>query len=443
METTLKSGNSNYCQVAVQEVLFSAIIIRKTNTPLPFETPNIGESSSQQQGDPEHKEIPEISESERTQRADEHHQQEHEDRDRDIREADRVLDRGQMIAEAEERLNTIIDSEEAQIKAIEDARRSAGAFGKFHRWLTKSDPYELDIKTCRNTIGAATHGKNLLREAQAETNTNAQADLINQARILSGLGEMNATNFDNPVGMRQVRAGDRAFHEQLLKDEQEAITVSRDVAVSTITTAGTLGGGAAVNVLGKGGHMAATTTLAAMRSGAVIGGTIAAAESTAHNIDDVQRGEKDIKEATTDIAKDTMVGAALGAGLGAAGKKLEKPLKKAGNKFKKLWNRMRGKSIPEPPPPPPLKQVKPPSERKSPEQSPPQQPAQSPQTASPTDIKAEHKAPSVTPKPKAAPSVPSVWKQGDRIQGRALRAADGEELPPLDYKVVGRKTGDP
>jgi predicted RNA binding protein YcfA (HicA-like mRNA interferase family) len=221
-------------------------------------------------------------------------------------------------AETNQRLDMIINREGSTIRSAEQAKRDSGWFGGLSRALTLSDPYKIEISNARQKIGTAQHARTFVEQAKKEKDPLRKVELLNQARRLAGLREVKPGSFNvseqRPQSSGLNRVDIDNSHFEL---EQEAITVTRDVAITTVVTVGTLGGGAAGSLATRGSQVAAQSTARVVGQAAFMGGLEAGAESTARNIDDVQRGEVTVGQAVGRVTRDTAVGAAFGGSIGA------------------------------------------------------------------------------------------------------------------------------
>ncbi len=248
---------------------------------------------------------------------------ERKDHNAEVASADEKVTKEQTMQETSSMIDGIIKREEANIHTIQKHKVTSGWFGKFNRLLTGSDPYAIDTDGGKKIIATMQFAKQLLEEAKTALTDKEQRELMNAARRMCGLSEVDA-NYQEIGGVTDMGVN-RTVQDQgeRYKTEQEAITVSRDVAVTAIVTGATLGTGTVLGAGAKG----VQTVGAAVRGGATMGGTIAGMESGAKNIDDVQRGEKTIGEAAQATAIDTTKGAAGGGlfgGIFSAGGKLMK-----------------------------------------------------------------------------------------------------------------------
>jgi hypothetical protein len=228
------------------------------------------------------------------------------------------------IAETEERIRMVLSREQSIIDNNEQLRTSTGLFGKFHRMLTLSDPYEIEIKNSRQVMSTMNYMRQFLAQAKQETDPVQKAELINRARRVLGMRvvtpELTVSDEVPTTRQRTVR-GTEHFDV-----EQQNIDVSRDAALDVGITAATLGGGAVANLGRKGAQVAGTEAIKqglkyaaaqGAKEGAVTGAVFSATTSTGKNIDEVVSGRKGVGEAMQDVATDTAKGTAMGAGLGA------------------------------------------------------------------------------------------------------------------------------
>lgn len=230
-----------------------------------------------------------------------------------------------VIAETEERIRMALNREETNIKNNEQLRSSTGLFGKFHRALTLSDPYEIEIKNSRQVIGTMQVVRGFLEQAKQEKDPAQKVELINRARRVLGMRIVTpefAVSDMAPATQQRVVRGTEHFDV-----EQKNIDVSRDVALDVGVTVATLGGGAVANLGRKGAQIAGTeaakqglkyAAVQGAKEGAVMGGVTSAGVSVGKNIDEIQSKEKSVVEAAKDVTKDTAKGTVLGGVLGVA-----------------------------------------------------------------------------------------------------------------------------
>ncbi|MDD5751167.1 MAG: hypothetical protein PHS73_01445, partial [Candidatus Peribacteraceae bacterium] len=212
------------------------------------------------------------------------------------------------LGKIEAMLSSIEHREQSSMKDAEAARKETGLFGKFHRFLTLSDPYELVIRRSKQTISTiARLRETLLSEIKSEMEQGDRADKEKVADLLDRL-EGNIRTF-NKVDFSLNKAFDV---------EQDAITVTRDVGIAAATLPAALVGG----TVSAGVHGAA-------RLGALQAAKTTLLASGAMNAEDVQRGVKTIREAVADTAVDTTTAAIAGAAIGAAAAKGGEIIKKA------------------------------------------------------------------------------------------------------------------
>lgn len=221
--------------------------------------------------------------------------------------------------ETRERAEMTIRRESSFAKLSEETRASTGLFGQFHRALTLSDPYEIEIQRSRQAVSTARYGQSLIDAAEHETNPAKRLELLNSARRLYGMREATEQwgESDTPPPVRPSGKLDSS-HFAL---EDRAIDVSRDVAVYTTVTVGTLGASVYSSAAAKGaqgvGAVVHTTLREAAVRGAVYGGTQSAVESGVIAVDDVHERKRTAGEAAVDVAVSTGRGAVFGAAFGA------------------------------------------------------------------------------------------------------------------------------
>jgi len=160
--------------------------------------------------------------------------------------------------ETKEKIRRIISREEASIRGSMENRDSAGPFGKFHRWLTKSDPYKLDISNAKRVIGTTGVAERFMNQARAETDPKKKVDTMNKARRILGMREIKGEQFvvsdkaPTSTGVSRVNTDTERYDL-----EQKLITVSREVAIDVGVTVASLGTGTVANLVRKGGMVAA------------------------------------------------------------------------------------------------------------------------------------------------------------------------------------------
>lgn len=233
--------------------------------------------------------------------------------------------KGRVMTEMDQAIAMVENREQWHIKNNEKAREDTGWFGKFHRVLTLSDPYAIEISNSKQELNRMQFIRGILEQATGERDSVRQLDLVNQARRSLGMRELNVDYSESeeaPVTRQKTVRGTEHFDV-----EQEAIDVSRDVAIEAGVTAATLGAGAVANLGKKGAQVAATevakrTFAEAVKQGAKEGAAMGAAmsggSSAGRNIDDVLNNETTVGEAIDNVAYDTATGAAAGAVIGGA-----------------------------------------------------------------------------------------------------------------------------
>ena len=227
--------------------------------------------------------------------------------------------RGTAIEETRVRIGDVIRRENRHIQDTEADRKSSGRFGKFNRFLTGSDPYEIEIKNSKQTIGTMDVLQQFLDQAGNETDPAKQAELINKARRVLGMREVTndfVNSKEAPTTRQRSVTGTEHFDV-----EQDAITVSEKTARDAIIAVGTapLGIGAA-GIKG------------AIRVGAEVGAASAGLASTYENTVAVKEGKKTVGDAIKDVAADTGRSAVVGAAFGVAGHGAAKGLGKVGER---------------------------------------------------------------------------------------------------------------
>ncbi len=207
-----------------------------------------------------------------------------------------------------------LSREQSVIDNNKQLRSSTGLFGKFHRMLTLSDPYEIEIKNSRQVMSTMNYMRQFLAQAKQEKDPAQKAELINRARRVLGMRvvtpEFTVSDAAPTTQQRTVRG-----------------TEHFDVALDASVTLATLGGGAMANIGRRGVEMAGKqivkeglkrVVVQGAKEGAVMGGVTSAGVSVGMNIDEIQSKGKSIGMAAEDVAKDTAKGAALGGVLGVA-----------------------------------------------------------------------------------------------------------------------------
>lgn len=318
-----------------------------------------------------------------------------------------------VLQETAERLAAIVRREQSVAKQSARDRKDAGLFGKFHRALTGSDPFEIDIKNSKQRIATAEYAETFLGQAKHESDPAQKVDLINIARRLAGMRELNedftvSENAPRSSGLNRMDTDVERYNV-----EQKAIDVSEQVARDAIIAAGTapLGAGA----VGLKGAMAA---------GARIGGEAAFAGSVVQNIDAVHRGEKTMDQAAKDIVADTAEGAATGAVTGAASHGLARGIPKVTEKIRR--------SSVEPPVSKPAPQVDSASTRAA---EPP--PKTSPSKSTSEKINEAPEQPSTAGETSSKPESPSADKPEFPQEGKseAATSAASETMELLNKKL--------
>ena len=221
-----------------------------------------------------------------------------------------------LFQETVRKLEMIRNRELFTVKNMEQMRKETGWFGSFHRFVTLSDPYAIEIQKARNTAATAEYAKSFVAEAQEEKDPAKRAELLNQARRLAGLREVDEKTFlvrdeaPKPSVLNKVDLDQSHF-----KLEQEAISVSRNVAMAAGSSAALVmapviaGGLAATGVTGTG---AAATGVAAKVGMPMLTAALTTAElSGAAAYDDVKAGLQTPKQAVKQVGTHVAVATAL------------------------------------------------------------------------------------------------------------------------------------
>ncbi len=167
------------------------------------------------------------------------------------------------LARARQRVNEVIGREQQAIIS-ENAGRESGnnwfRFGTFHRWLTNSDPYEIQITNAHMNISRMRPLVEQLDKAASQPDA---------------LAKIRATETAFAI-IRNANRSDANANQELYKLEQEAITVTRDVSIAIATTVATLGTSAAFSLAARGttaaanaANTGATATLSMLRQATV------------------------------------------------------------------------------------------------------------------------------------------------------------------------------
>jgi curved DNA-binding protein CbpA len=208
-----------------------------------------------------------------------------------------VHTRNQMVlGNLKSRAKDMINREQSTIDGATQDKKASGWIGSVNRFLTLSDPYAIEIKKAKQKIGLIKNTQNILintieqelAKGPEKTDANKVNDLL--GRVANSWRTVNRVDTD-------------AEH---FKVEQEAITVTRKVAIAVVTMPVAFVGAPASAGVG-----------AVARFGAAKGAQMASLSSAASNIDEVEQGNKTVGEAIVDTTIDTGIGAATGAVMGA------------------------------------------------------------------------------------------------------------------------------
>jgi len=212
----------------------------------------------------------------------------------------------ELYREINERSRMVITGETSMMENAENGRKNSGWFGKLNRFVTLSDPYEIDIRNAKQKINTMEY----VRKLQLPI---IDAELAKKSQDMDIPKVIDAMNsFRNVVStLSKVNLDSDRW-----KQEQEALKVTRDVAITVMTLPTAFVGGAASASIQGVGRLAAIK--AAAQAGARIGARVAFTESTVRNTDEVVSGSKTFGEAAYDTTKDTAKGAATGAVVGVA-----------------------------------------------------------------------------------------------------------------------------
>ncbi|MEI8045411.1 MAG: hypothetical protein WCL11_28640, partial [Verrucomicrobiota bacterium] len=153
------------------------------------------------------------------------------------------------VREVVERIDSLIHTENIIIKSKEQDRDSGGLFGKFHRLVTTSDPFAIDISRGKNVIESAEHVRTFLTEAMGQADPAKSAELINQARRVLGMREITNDFNDTGKGPQSLGMNKVDFDSQHFVVEEKAIEASGDAAETGLDIVGvvaTMGASAAV-----------------------------------------------------------------------------------------------------------------------------------------------------------------------------------------------------
>lgn len=224
---------------------------------------------------------------------------------------------------------TIASRERSYARDAAESRNETGLFGSFHRALTLSDPYELEIRNSSQRAAAAeVAATNLDRELRRRLEVNDLRDLgslvatMNQCRRVFGMRQIDPRSLtelnEAPVSHGLNRGSHTTEH---FDNEQQAITVSRDVAIDSIVAVGTLGLGSGIGVSARGARVVAQTgSRLTLREAATAGARLGAAQGVMSSVpratEEYNQGNLNLGEAVGVIARDTAVSAALGGVLG-------------------------------------------------------------------------------------------------------------------------------
>ncbi|GEM_PF-6051176 len=231
-----------------------------------------------------------------------------------------------------QRIQAVLNREQSNINANEMGHIESGVFGTFHRIVTQSNPYDMEISNSRKRMETVRYANDMLDAAKMEPDVTKQVEQLNAVRRILGMREVNADftpSEENPTGEKAIRGVEH------FKQDQELMDVSRDVAMEGVMALGSLGGGAVAGVARKGAQVVAQQGLKyavkqAATEGAKEGAAMAGALSASQNADEYMSGDKTAGEAIADVTVDTAKGAAVGAAIGGV-------LPIAGRGFGKTW----------------------------------------------------------------------------------------------------------
>lgn len=207
-----------------------------------------------------------------------------------------------------------IDRENDYIQFLKEGKKEAGLFSRFSSKFASHDPYQLQIDKANQQLKSLKYIRDdSLAKAFEGLAKGPEADyddIANQTRIAK-----ESLDLWTKAADVQTDVWDR---------EQEALSISRDAAVTVITLPAVFVSGAATAGV-KG----------AAKLGAGQGAKLATLTSGAANIDDVSSGKKTVGEGVRDTVADGAKGAAAGAALGGALSKAGQGIKSAVEKSRR------------------------------------------------------------------------------------------------------------
>ena len=225
-----------------------------------------------------------------------------------------------------ERVRMVINREQTFMDNAIEQKEASGWFGSVHRWITLSDPYAIEIRRSREKIA-------VMRDVAQEILTEAQQMLNADSPDLQGaVAKLDAVR-------RLTRRASRVdFDNEHFDLEQDSITVSRDVSIAAIISAGSIAGAAAGAVVGGTAAAGETATALTMQQTILQSGALAATlqvgSSLTTSIDDVERGAITAEDAwlrsTGEVGTAFVVGGATGG-----------TLRFLGDKGGQIWTRLR------------------------------------------------------------------------------------------------------
>lgn len=200
-----------------------------------------------------------------------------------------------VLMDARTALRSIIDREYANIDMAYRTQLESGWFGMLSSGLTGSNPYEIERGKSENALFRAERlERKILKEA---------FDELHKGPYEADMGKVKEIAAKVEAGIRNINKVDTDTSH--FDEEQEALTLTRNVSIAVITApAAFVGGSAGAGIAG------------AARFGALQGAKVAFVSSGAGNVEDVQRGAKTVGEAVKDTSMDTAIGAGAGAVIG-------------------------------------------------------------------------------------------------------------------------------